>query len=77
MAVKERCSGSFRAKTKNHVPVIGNTYAPVAPVVSARNLSNVLEGSVVFEQNGFGVSQYELPSHVVLLCDKLISLLSL
>ncbi|OIW24664.1 hypothetical protein CONLIGDRAFT_636795 [Coniochaeta ligniaria NRRL 30616] len=53
---KERYSGDFQVKTQNPVLVIGNTYDPVTPLASALNVSHGLEGSVVLQHNGYGVS---------------------
>ncbi|KAL1616078.1 hypothetical protein SLS56_011559 [Neofusicoccum ribis] len=53
---KERYKGDFGAKTRHPVLLIGNTYDPVTPLVSARNVSEGLEGSVVLEHHGFGES---------------------
>ncbi|GME23738.1 Nedd8-like protein [Neofusicoccum parvum] len=54
---KERYRGDFGAKTRHPVLLIGNTYDPVTPLVSARNVSEGLEGSVVLEHHGFGATQ--------------------
>ncbi|KAK4182951.1 TAP-like protein-domain-containing protein [Podospora australis] len=44
-----------KIKTKEAaVLFVGNTYDPVTPVVSAKNMSGWFEGSVVLERNGFG-----------------------
>lgn len=43
-------------KTRQAVLFVGNTYDPVTPAVSARNMSSGFEGSVVLERNGFGHS---------------------
>ncbi|KAK3315525.1 TAP-like protein-domain-containing protein [Apodospora peruviana] len=51
---KERYLGDFKVKTKVPVLFVGNTYDPVTPVASARNMSASFEGSVVLEQRGFG-----------------------
>ena len=53
---KERYMGDFRVKTKNPVLLVGSTYDPVTPLVSAHNISDGFEGSVVLERGGFGVS---------------------
>lgn len=55
---KERYDGDFNVQTKNPVLVIGNTFDPVAPLVSARNLSETLSGSVLLQHDGFGVSNF-------------------
>ena len=55
---KERYQGDFRVKTRHPVLVIGNTWDPATPLRSARNISATLEGSVVLEQHGYGVSAY-------------------
>ncbi|GAB1312412.1 Peptidase S33, tripeptidyl-peptidase [Madurella fahalii] len=56
MAAKERYSGDFRANTHHPVLLIGNTFDPVTPLVSAHNVSAGLEGSVVLQHNGYGHS---------------------
>ena len=54
---KERYEGEFRNITTSHpVLILGNTYDPVTPLVSAFNLSEALEGSVVVQHDGYGVS---------------------
>lgn len=53
---KERYHGSFKVKTKNPILLIGNSFDPTTPLVSARNVSETFEGSVVLEQKGYGVS---------------------
>lgn len=54
---KERYLGDFQVKTKNPILFVGNTFDPVTPLVSARNMSSGFEGSVVLQHNGHGVSQ--------------------
>jgi|ERR1700761_8565055 len=49
--------GNFRVKTSFPPLVIGNTWDPVTPLKSARNLSALLEGSVLLQHNGHGVSR--------------------
>lgn len=56
LPAKERYSGNFRVKTKKPVLIIGNTYDPVTPLVSARNMSAAMEGSRVLQREGYGVS---------------------
>ncbi|KAE8152058.1 TAP-like protein-domain-containing protein [Aspergillus avenaceus] len=51
---QERYTGDFKAKTKNPVLLIGNTHDPVTPLVSARNASAGLEGSVILEHSAYG-----------------------
>lgn len=53
---KERYSGNFDVKTRNPILIIGNTYDPVTPLVSARNVSQTFEGSVLLQHDGYGVS---------------------
>ena len=61
MEAKERYSGSLEGiRTANPIFILQNRYDPVTPVVSARNMSAVFEGSVVLEQNGHGVSNHSL-----------------
>jgi len=58
---KERYSGNFQVKTKTPILIIGNTFDPVTPMASAKNLSEALEGSVVLHHDGFGVSKWQIP----------------
>lgn len=58
---KERYNGDFRVKTKNPMLIVGNTYDPVTPLVSARNMSEGFEGSVLLTHNGHGVSILSFP----------------
>lgn len=53
---KERYHGDFKVKTKNPILLIGNSFDPTTPLVSARNVSSTFEGSVLLEQKGYGVS---------------------
>lgn len=55
-AAKERYEGDFTAKTSHPVLLIGNTLDPITPLASAYNMSAGLEGSVVLQHNGYGVS---------------------
>ena len=55
MAAKERYSGDFQVQTRNPILLIGNTFDPVTPLVSARNISSGFEGSVVLQHNAYGV----------------------
>ncbi len=55
MEAKERYAGDFQVKTRNPIMLIGNTYDPVTPLVSAKNVSAGFEGSVVLQHNGYGV----------------------
>ena len=51
---KERYDGDFRASTASPILFIGNTYDPVTPLASAKNMSAGFEGSVVLQHDGFG-----------------------
>lgn len=53
---KEIYQGDFKVKTKTPVLLLTNTYDPVAPKVGAQNVTTTLEGSVLMEQEGYGVS---------------------
>jgi hypothetical protein len=53
---KERYTGDFNVKTRNPILFVGNTWDAATPAASARNMSASFEGSVMFEQHGFGVS---------------------
>lgn len=51
---KERYEGDFQVSTSNPILFIGNTYDPVTPLASARNMSAGFEGSVVLQHDAFG-----------------------
>ncbi|MCJ1238442.1 hypothetical protein MMC14_006431, partial [Varicellaria rhodocarpa] len=51
---KERYSGNFQTQTKNPIMFVGGPFNPVTPLVSARNMSEGFEGSVVLQHNGYG-----------------------
>jgi pimeloyl-ACP methyl ester carboxylesterase len=54
---KEIYKGDFKLDTqKNPFLVLGNTHDPVTPLSSARNVADELDGSILVEVNGFGVS---------------------
>jgi len=53
---KEIYRGDFRVKTKHPMLVVGNTWDPLTPLISARNASETFEGSVLLEHRGHGVS---------------------
>ena len=56
---KERYEGSFdNIKTRYPALVVGNSIDPTTPLASARNLSEGLEGSVLLQNNGYGVSSH-------------------
>ena len=60
LASKERYEGTFdNVKTRYPALVVGNSVDPTTPLASARNLSEGLKGSVLLQNNGYGVS----PSH--------------
>lgn len=56
MSAKEIYRGDFKVKPKNPVLIIGNEHDPVTPLVSARNMTQRFEGSVLLEQKSYGVS---------------------
>lgn len=58
MSAKEHYMGDFRVKTLHPALLIGNTWDPVTPFVSAQNVSDALEGSVLLRHNGYGVSVF-------------------
>ena len=62
---KGRYEGEFTAKTKNPALIIGSQYDLRTPLVSAQNVSAGLEGSVVLQHNGLGVSLSSLSSLLV------------
>ncbi|KAK6075460.1 TAP domain-containing protein [Seiridium cupressi] len=59
---KERYTGDFKVKTRNPILFVGNTWDPTTPASSARNMSASFEGSVIFEQHGFGHTTLEQTS---------------
>lgn len=56
MPAKEQYEGDFQVKTANPVLLVNIQNDPITPLVSAKNMSAGFEGSVVFEQTGYGVS---------------------
>lgn len=62
---KERYEGDFRAKTRNPVPLIGSPYDGRTPISGAFAANKTLEGSVILQHNGFGVSRstFLIPMH--------------
>jgi hypothetical protein len=54
---KERYEGDFKAKTKHPVLLIGSPYDNRTPISGAYAANKTLEGSVVLQHNGLGVSQ--------------------
>ncbi|KAK5052069.1 hypothetical protein LTR84_002873 [Exophiala bonariae] len=55
-------NGTWGVRTKHPVLVIGNTYDPVTPLSSARNMSSLLPGSVLLEHHGYGHTSLAQPS---------------
>ncbi|KAK5219066.1 hypothetical protein LTR99_006552 [Exophiala xenobiotica] len=63
MRAKEVYSGSWSdIRTRNPLLIIGNTYDPVTPLISARNNSAAFVGSVVLQHNGYGHCSIAQPS---------------
>lgn len=59
---RERYEGGFwGVRTRNPVLFVGNTYDPVTPIVSARNMSAGFEGSVLLTHDACGVSWSPVP----------------
>lgn len=58
---KERYEGDFKADTKNPALLIANSFDPVTPLVSAKNMSHSLKDSVVLEHKAYGVSDRTVP----------------
>lgn len=56
MPAKERYDGDFKVQTKNPMLIIGNTFDPVTPLISARNLSETIDTSVLLQHDSYGVS---------------------
>ena len=57
MSAKERYTGGFDNINLKHHPMllVGNSVDPVTPLVAAYNLSAGFPGSVVLQNNGYGV----------------------
>ncbi|KAM0322587.1 hypothetical protein ACHAQA_009435 [Verticillium albo-atrum] len=58
----ERYEGDFYAKTRHPALLVGNTYDNLTPLLSARNTSESLEGSVVLQHDGYGHTSLAQPS---------------
>lgn len=56
MQAKEQYTGDFKVKTENPVLLVGTQNDPITPLISAKKMSEGFEGSVVLEQEGYGVS---------------------
>lgn len=57
-SAKEVKTVNKEVETRKPVLFVGNTYDPATPVHSAYNMSKLFPGSVVVEQNGYGVSHF-------------------
>lgn len=55
MKAKEVYAGPWNAETKSPLLIIGNSYDPVTPLVSAQYNNEVFGGSALLQQNGYGV----------------------
>lgn len=56
----ERYEGGFAGvRTRNPVLFVGNTFDPVTPLASARNMSAGFEGSIVLQHDSYGVSNFD------------------
>jgi hypothetical protein len=56
---KERYKGTFdNISARYPALVVGNSIDPTTPLASARNLSEGLKGSVLLQNNGYGVSSH-------------------
>ena len=53
---RERYTGNFDVETANPILFVGNTYDPVTPFVSAKNMSESFRNGALLHHNGFGVS---------------------
>lgn len=60
MPAKERYEGDFQIETAHPVLLVNNQNDPITPLVSAKNMSAGFEGSVVLEQEGYGVSPHPI-----------------
>lgn len=56
LPAKERYMGDFNVTSKNPVLIIGNTYDPVTPLASAKNVTETFKGSVLLQHDSYGVS---------------------
>lgn len=65
MPAKEQYKGDFNVNPKNPILVIGNTYDPVTPLVSARNVSETIQNSVLLQHDAYGVSS-QILAHGIL-----------
>ncbi|KAH8807550.1 TAP-like protein-domain-containing protein [Xylogone sp. PMI_703] len=62
MTAKEIYQGDFHVQTKNPLLFIGNTYDPLTPYVSAKNMSTGFVGSGLIEQVAYGHASIAQPS---------------
>ncbi|XXH01751.1 cytosolic factor, phosphatidylinositol/phosphatidylcholine transfer protein [Hypoxylon texense] len=62
-SAKERYDGDFQVQTRSPLLFVGNTFDPVTPLVSARNMSEGFEGSVLLTHNGHGHMTISQPSN--------------
>lgn len=62
MKAKEQYTGNFSVKTNFPILLVNGVFDVATPLVSAFNASAGFEDSVVLTHNGYGVSNYGLPS---------------
>ncbi|KAF2972961.1 hypothetical protein GQX73_g478 [Xylaria multiplex] len=63
LETRERYTGDFtEVKTRKPLLIIGNTYDSATSIKSARNISEMIEGSVLLEHGGFGHTSIQQPS---------------
>jgi hypothetical protein len=56
LPAKKQFDGNLESvKTRNPVLFVNNRFDPVTPLASARNVSQTLAGSILLEQNSYGV----------------------
>lgn len=55
MQAKEIYMGNFQTKTKTPIMFVSNFYDPMAPLISAKNMTSSFEDSVLLEQVAYGV----------------------
>ena len=67
MPAKERYGGDFQVETAHPVLLVNTQNDPITPLVSAKNMSAGFKGSVVLEQEGYGVSLHPAVTSVLLL----------
>jgi TAP-like protein len=68
MPAKEIYKGDFQVKTKNPILFVSNTFDPITPLVSGKNMSSGFEGSALLEHRGYGVRLILSLSFILAIC---------